>query len=316
MNIWVISGGTSKEREVSLRSGQGIVKALQTNGHKVRAVQLDRNSDLIQLPWTAERPDYVFIALHGTFGEDGTLQGFLDTVGVPYNGSGVHSSSLCFHKGHTKKHLKAFGLPLPDSHDVVGVEGFAALEKRNALPKNFYASNWFLKPAREGSTIGLERYRGSDLNSRDQFLKLLSQVVAYDPYVLIEEWVDGRELTVPIFFGKAMPIVEIRPLSQFYDYESKYTKGKTEYLCPAPLEAPMAAKIAKLAEDAFSLLENQDYARIDVMLGAQGPQILEMNTLPGMTETSLVPKSAAAMGLSYAEFVEQLVQGSLKRQKK
>jgi len=311
-NIWVLYGGSSAEREVSLRSGQGIAKALATKGFHVDSYDVRPGAQFLDLPWK-KAPDIVFLGLHGTWGEDGTIQGFLESLDIAYVGSGVLSSALCFHKGLAKKQLQQFQVPCPHSIDVFSEVGLDFLSKHGNF-QNIVSKNWFIKPARQGSTIGIERYNAK---SGDNFLELCKKALKFDEYLVIEEWIQGRELTVPLLHGKAMPIVEIKALSDFYDYESKYTKGKTQYLCPAPLPEAVALRVSELAELAFQALDCADYGRVDFMLkDGTTPLVLEMNTLPGMTETSLVPKSAVAAGMDYAGFLEKLVLGSWQRQRK
>ncbi len=316
--IWVLFGGHSSEREVSLRSGKGIVEALSGKGYEVKGYDVRPGLSFLSLDWK-NPPDIVFIGLHGAFGEDGTIQGFLQTLGIPFVGSGVQASAMSLHKGLAKKQMLAWGIPMPFSYEICGSKGFTVLESSGSLDRDFFSKNWFIKPAREGSTIGIERFRGSEMDSRksrETFLEMLKIAETFDTDLLIEEWVDGPELTVPVLDGKAFPVIEIRPLSKFYDYESKYTKGKTEYLCPAPLAEKDTLLCQKLAEKSFIALGCSDYGRVDMMLGKDGPKIIEMNTLPGMTETSLVPKSAAVVGLDYASFLEKLVNISYARQMK
>ncbi len=285
---------------MSLRTGAGIVQALKSKGHSVQGFDVKPGRDLLALPWN-DAPDLVFLALHGKWGEDGGVQGFLDTMGVPYTGSSACSSALCFHKGLTKQILRAAGVPVPESFDVSGRESFESLLVANP---DLARRRLFIKPAREGSTVGIQRFFGDGVEKLKSAMEL---AFGYDKEVLLEEWILGREVTVPVWYGKALPLVEIRPLSEFFDYESKYTKGKTEYLCPAPLPAEMTRQIQVYAERAFRALECDDYGRLDVMIHPErGPFFLEMNTLPGMTETSLVPKSAAAAGVNYAEFVHRV----------
>jgi D-alanine-D-alanine ligase len=318
LKIWVLYGGPSKERDVSLRSGRGIVEALKSRGHEVEGFDVLPGEKIISLNWK-QKPDIVYIALHGTFGEDGTIQGFLEAVQVPYVGCGVQSSAICFHKSLAKKQMATHGIPMPFSYDFTGEKGFFVLENSGSLCRDFYERNWFIKPAREGSTIGIERFRGAEQDSRksrEAFHKLLKNSLSFDQDILVEEWVEGAELTVPLLLGKALPVVEIRPDSKFYDYESKYTKGKTNYLCPAPLSAEQTHVCQEVAERCFVALDCRDYGRVDMIMGREGPKVLEMNTLPGMTETSLVPKSAAAAGLDYATFLEKLIFASLERQQK
>jgi D-alanine-D-alanine ligase len=314
--IWVIYGGESSEREVSLKTGANLLGALQSKGFKAKGVEIKTHKDLLGL-FQSHKPNLVLLGLHGTFGEDGRVQGFLETVGVPYVGSGVLSSALCFNKAVTQSLLKQSGCP---------VASFVVCEKRNfSLPK-FLKENpkilnkkSFIKAACQGSTIGVYRYDPQEF-SEDQrevaFHALCEKAFGYDDELIVEEWIEGRELTCAVVMEEAYPLVEIRPNSKFYDYTSKYTAGETEYLCPAPLDENLSKKIQAACLKAFKVLRCQDYARIDVMLNNSGEFfILEANTLPGMTSTSLVPKAARAKGLSFEDFVEFLVLQSLARQK-
>jgi D-alanine-D-alanine ligase len=225
------------------------------------------------------------------------------------------SSALCFHKGLTKTALRAEGLPTPNSYEFTGLEGFEKLINKEIFLKKDFNKKYFIKPAREGSTVGIERFDPTGAGSPEAlFWEKLTRVFSHDQDVVVEEWIEGPELTVPILAGQALEIVEIRPKSQFYDYESKYTAGATDYFCPAPIKPEETRLIKGLSEKAFRTLKCADYGRLDLMLGKDGPMILEMNTLPGMTGTSLVPKSAAASGLTYESFCEFLVCFSFDRQ--
>ncbi len=294
---------------MSLRSGAGIVAALQGSGLDVQGFDVSPGPELLKLDWKRP-PDLVYLALHGSFGEDGTIQGFLESLNIPYTGSGVFSSSLCFHKALTKKQVSNVGVPIPFSYDVVGLQSVKKLFQDPETQRIIRSGDWFIKAARQGSTIGIERYEGSKTPEKEASQAFFSKVencLKFDQHLLIEEWVRGPELTVAVVNGKALPAVEIRPQSQFYDFESKYTKGKTEYLCPAPISKEHSEQVAQYAEAAFRALDCRDYARADFILGPRGPVFLEMNTLPGMTETSLVPKAAAASGLSYSEFILKII---------
>ncbi len=311
--VWVLMGGVSSEREVSLRTGRGVAEALRKKSYKVESFDVRPGSDLLNLDWT-HPPDIVFIALHGPFGEDGTLQGFLEALQIPYVGSGVGSSSLCMHKGLSRKQFAQFGIPHPKGFEFegeVGLEDFL----ESSTDEAFFKRKYFIKAAREGSTIGIERFNPAQSpHGRADFVSLCKKSLKFDSYLVVEEWIEGPEVTVPVLFGKAMPVVEIRPLSQFYDFQSKYTAGKTEYICPAEISDDLTRECQRLAEKVFKVLECEDYGRVDIMLAKEGPKVLEMNTLPGMTETSLVPKSARAAGLSYEDFCDQLIKGSYAEQ--
>jgi D-alanine-D-alanine ligase len=314
-SIWVLYGGNSTEREVSLRSGKGIAEALMGCGFEVKGFDVRPGTSLLNLDWS-RAPDLVFVGLHGAFGEDGTVQGFLESLEIPYVGSGILASALSMHKGHAKKIMSSRGIPCPLSFDVDGAVQLNELLRNSAFTKNAFSTNWFLKPARQGSTVGIQRFRPLEAGDPvGEFRNLMSRAFAYDSYVLVEEWIEGPEITVPVLEGRALPVVEIRPHSKFYDYKSKYTAGETEYLCPAPLNETTTQLVQHIAEQAFEALGCVDYGRVDMIVGSNGPRVLEMNTLPGMTETSLVPKSAKAANMDYAQFLERLVTGSYQRQK-
>ena len=314
--IWVLYGGNSSEREVSIKTGLGILAALESKGFETKGYDV-KPGTLTDLPWKEEKPDLVYIALHGHFGEDGAIQGFLDAQSVLYVGSGVMSSAVCFHKGFTKNILKAAGIAVPLSYDFAGEEHFLREDRLGTLPDNFYKRKWFIKPAQEGSTIGIERYdpMAFPIEARkDAFYEMFCTALKFCEDVLIEEWIEGPEMTVPVFSGRALPAVEIRPKNKFYNYESKYTVGETEYLCPAPVNDVLGQELADISVNTFHALKCVDLARVDLIVSQTGPVVLEMNTLPGMTETSLVPKSAKEAGMEYADFVEKLVCASYKRQ--
>lgn len=305
-NVWVIYGGSSSEREVSVKTATNVIEALEKKSFAVTGFDV-RPGDLLSIDWS-KKPDVVFIGMHGTFGEDGTLQGFLEAIGVPYVGSGVFSSAVCFHKGLTKKTLVNFGLPTPASYEVMGMAGATSLAEK--LFANDQRQRYFIKAARQGSTVGIYPFDSEGLSSPEakvKFIDTCGQALQYDECVLVEEWIVGKEISVPVVLGKAYPPVEIRPLSGFYDYESKYTKGKTEYICPAEVSPAEIDAMAKISQRAFEVLECLDYARIDFILSDKGPTVLEINTLPGLTSTSLLPRSAATLGLDYPELMEALV---------
>ena len=311
-SVWVLYGGSSSEREVSVKTSTNVMEALKKKDFDVTGFDV-KPGDLLTIDWSV-KPDVVFIGMHGTFGEDGTLQGFLEAIGVPYVGSRVFSSAMCFHKGLTKKALINFGLPTPASFEIMGVQGAEALAK--ILFSESKSHRYFIKASRQGSTVGVYPFDDSGMavgEAKAAFLATCKQAIHYDENVLVEEWIVGREISVPVVCGKAYPAVEIRPLSGFYDYESKYTKGKTEYLCPAPVGDAASAALASLSQRAVEVLECRDYARVDFMLSEHGPTILEINTLPGLTATSLLPRSAATLGIDYPELMETLVCAAFNR---
>jgi D-alanine-D-alanine ligase len=288
-------GGPSAEREVSLRSGAAVSQALRSRGHQVQ--ELDPRTDDWTLP---AGTDVVFLALHGTYGEDGTVQLRLDELGVPYTGCDAAASRIGFDKALTKERCLAAGVPTA-RHLVV--ETAASPWPRGWNPPVV------LKPLRQGSSVGLQFVeRVSD------WAQALVEAFRHDTRVILEEKIVGRETTVGILDGVALPLVEVRPRSGAYDYQNKYTPGSTEYLCPAPLDEATTARIQAAGLGAFKAIGARDYGRVDVMVRPNGdPVVLEVNTLPGMTETSLLPKAAAAAGIDYAELCQRMVDLALRR---
>jgi D-alanine-D-alanine ligase len=293
--VVVMLGGPSAEREVSLRSGAAIARALRTLGHRVTEV------DPVPGAWTLPAgTEAVFLALHGTYGEDGTVQAELDALGVPYTGCGAEASRIAFDKARTKSRCATAGVPLARSC-VLAEAGVR------------WPSDWnppvVLKPVRQGSSVGLQF-----VDSVAAFPQALVESLAHGSEVLMEERILGRETTVGILDGWALPIVEVRPRQGAYDYQNKYTAGATEYLCPAPFDAEVTAAIQRAALGAYQAVGARDYARVDVMVRSNGtPVVLEVNTLPGMTETSLLPKAAAAAGLDFNALCQRMLELALQR---
>ena len=295
LNITVMLGGPSAEREVSLRSGQAVAKALASLGHTIH--ELDPKPGAWKLP---DPTDVVFLALHGTYGEDGAVQTELEELGVAYTGCDSESSRIAFDKVLTKQNCVAAGVPTSPS--VVLSKADAPLPSNLKLPL-------VIKPVRQGSSVGL-RF----VERAGDWKEALAHSLQFDSEVLIEEKIIGRETTVAILDGRALPIVEVRPKAGSYDYKNKYTAGATEYFCPAEFDSNTTRKIQEAAVAAFESVGGRDYGRVDVMVNQKGdPIVLEVNTLPGMTETSLLPKAAAAVGLSYADLCQTMIDLALKR---
>lgn len=295
IHIAVMLGGPSAEREVSLRSGAAVAAALRSRGHKVSEVD-PREPD-----WTLPAgTDAVFLALHGTYGEDGTVQQRLEELGVPYTGCGVEASRVGFDKLLTKQRCIAAGVPTPR---------FQLISSSTASWPRGWNPPVVVKPLRQGSSVGLVFVeRVSDWSAA------MVEAFRHDTEVLLEERIVGREATVGVLDGQALPLVEVRPRTGVYDYHSKYTVGATEYLCPAPFDAEVTVRAQAVGLGAFQAIGGRDYARVDVMIRPSGEVLaLEVNTLPGMTETSLLPKAAAAVGLGYAELCERMVELALRR---
>jgi D-alanine-D-alanine ligase len=296
--ITVMLGGPSAEREVSLKSGDGVAKALRSLGHTV--TELDPKNGNWKLP---EKTDVVFLALHGTYGEDGTVQCELEKLGVPYTGCDAEASRIGFDKALTKQRCIEAGVP---------TARFLMIDSASASWPMGWNPPVVLKPARQGSSVGLQFVeKVSDWN------KALSEAMRHDTEVLMEEKIVGRECTVGILDDKPLPIVEVRPKSGIYDYQNKYITGTTEYFCPAEFDKATTTRIQTAAMGAFKAIGGRDYSRVDVMVRADGePVVLEVNTLPGMTESSLLPKAAAAAGISYAELCQKMVELAMRRSSK
>lgn len=295
LNIVVMLGGPSAEREVSLRSGASVAKALRSLGHEVS--ELDPKDDKFKLP---KKTDVVFLVLHGTFGEDGQVQQALDKRGAIYTGCDAEASRVAFDKILTKK--KCIEAGIPTAKFVVADSPLTPFPAALKLPL-------IAKPVRQGSSVGLQF-----IDSAEDWKKAIVEALKFDSDVLVEEKIIGRETTVGILDGHPLPIVEVRPKAGNYDYKNKYTSGATEYFCPADFDPATTKKIQDAALGAFRAIGGRDYARVDVMVRPNGdPIVLEVNTLPGMTETSLLPKAAAAAGLSYEQLCQRMVDLALRR---
>jgi D-alanine-D-alanine ligase len=297
LKIVVMLGGPSAEREVSLRSGAAVARALRSLDHEVH--ELDPHNGSWSLP---PKTDVVFLALHGTYGEDGTVQRRLDELGAVYTGCDAESSRIAFDKVLTKKRCVGAGVPT--------AEFLVVNSGKTPLPKG-WRPPLVVKPVRQGSSVGLEF-----VEQAGDWPKALAEALKYDSEVLVEEKIAGREITVGILGGAPLPVVEVRPRTGSYDYKNKYTKGCTEYFCPADFDAATTKRVQTAALGAFRAVGGRDYARVDAMVRANGdPVVLEVNTLPGMTETSLLPKAAAAAGLNYAQLCQRMVELALARRR-
>jgi D-alanine-D-alanine ligase len=297
--IAVLMGGLSAEREVSLSSGAAVLDALKNAGYNAAPVVYDGPrlvQDLYEI-----KPDIVFLALHGKFGEDGTVQGLLETMGLTYTGTGVTGSAIAMDKAITKKILKY--------HDIPTAE-FVVLRKdsdTSAVGRIGYPV--VVKPSTQGSTIGM-----TFVYSADELAPALELAFLHDVEAVVEKYIEGREVTAGILGDNALPLVEIVPKSGVYDYDAKYLTHDTKYVCPAELDEALEKRLKELAKEVFSVLQGYGYARVDFRVDKDGnPYVLEMNTLPGMTSTSLLPKAAAAAGLSFGQLIELMLEGALRR---
>lgn len=290
--VAVLLGGKSGEREVSLKSGAAVLAALKKRG--VNAYAFDPATQPLH---DLEAFDRAMISLHGRFGEDGAIQGALELLGIPYTGSGVMASSIGMDKWRTKMIWSAAGISTPAFELVSADSDFAAIEQKLGLPL-------FVKPANEGSSIGISKVKQAG------GLKAAYELAAKsDPLVIAEQFVGGGEYTVGILGNKALPIVRIIPKNEFYDYEAKYLRDDTEYLCPCGLSAKKEAQIQRQALQAFNVIGCRGWGRVDFLMDAAGNHyFIEINTSPGMTDHSLVPMAAKAAGISFEELVVRILE--------
>jgi D-alanine-D-alanine ligase len=292
--VAVLLGGKSAEREVSLKSGSMVLAALRKKG--VDAHPFDpKERDLLDL--VKERFQRVFIALHGRFGEDGTVQGVLEWLGIPYTGSGVLASALAMDKLRTKRMWAAEGLPSAPYAVLDKDADLKAVAKRLGVPM-------FVKPASEGSSVGMTKVRKAAALG-----EAFALAVNYDPVVLAEKFIDGPELTVGILGEQVLPIIRIETPREFYDYEAKYLANDTRYLIPCGLSKAKEQQLQALSLKAFRALGCRGWGRVDLMLDKRGrPFLLEINTSPGMTDHSLVPMAARAVGISYEDLCVKILE--------
>lgn len=300
--VGVVMGGRSSEREISLMSGRAVLEALRSRG--INAHPFD---PYLQSITELERSGFerVFIALHGRFGEDGTIQGVLETLRIPYTGSGVQASAVAIDKLVTKRLWVWAGIPTPAWRELEADSDFDAIARELGGPV-------VVKPRTEGSTIGITKV---DSNARGELARAYAEARRYDARVFAEEMVAGRELTCAILGAdagaEALPLIEIRAPAGNYDYQNKYFKDDTQYLCPAPIEAALARQIQRVCLQAYTVVGARGWGRVDVMLkpgpGGDQPLLLELNTSPGMTAHSLVPMAARARGMDFGDLVVRIL---------
>ena len=292
--VAVLLGGKSAEREVSLKSGGMVLAALRKKG--VDAHPFDpKEKDLLEL--VKERFQRVFIALHGGFGEDGTVQGVLEWLGIPYTGSGVLASALAMDKVRTKRLWAAEGLPTAPYEVLAKDTNLRTVAKKLGVPL-------FVKPASEGSSVGMTKVKkAGDLE------EAYALAVNYDPVVIAEKFINGAELTVAILGERVLPIIRIETPREFYDYEAKYIANDTRYLIPCGVSEKKEKELQAICLKAFRSLGCRGWGRVDLMLDKRGrPYLLEVNTSPGMTDHSLVPMAARAVGISYEDLCVQVLE--------
>ncbi len=290
--VAVLFGGTSAEREVSLNSGSRVLAALQGQGIDVHA--FDPATQTLD---DLKGYDRAFIALHGRHGEDGTIQGALEVMHIPYTGSGVLASALAMDKFRTKLMWQAAGLPVPEYALLNADSDFAEIEEQLGLPQ-------FVKPAREGSSIGVTKVK-----ERGALKAAYEEAARHDPLVIAEKGVMGGEYTVGIVGDEVLPIIKIEPATEWYDYEAKYNRDDTKYLCPCGLPEAKEMEIRKGALEAFRILGGRGWGRVDFLMDEEGNHyFLEVNTAPGMTDHSLVPMGARVAGMEYPALVRRVLE--------
>jgi D-alanine-D-alanine ligase len=307
MKVAVLKGGRSLERGVSLRSGARVEDALQRLGHE--PLPLDASADLVER-LIAESPDAAFVALHGAGGEDGTVQELLEILDIPYTGPGMAACVRCTDKNLAKHELREAGLATPDwfafnataFRELGAADALGQIEARLGFPL-------VVKPASGGSALGVKL-----VANPDELPQALLAAFSYDDRVLLERYVEGRELAVSMLGDIALPVVEAIPREgDLYDFEARYEIGRTEFVCPADLDPETAEAVTDTALRVFKTLRCSGLSRVDLLLGEGGPQVLEVNPIPGLTDTSLLPQAAEAAGLSFEQLVERVLELAMER---
>jgi D-alanine-D-alanine ligase len=301
MKVAVLKGGRSLERGVSLRSGARVEDALERLGHEV--LPLEGDSELVKR-LDEEEPDVAFVAMHGRGGEDGTAQELLEILGIPFTGPGVAACARCIDKVLAKHEMRSSGVPTPDwfafnetaFRELGAADALGALEERLGFPL-------VVKPSRGGSALGV-KFAASWFEVPEALVSAFS----YDERVLLERHVEGRELAVSVLGGEPLPVVEAIPEGgDRYDFEARYEIGRTSFVCPAELGGAETAAVTEVALGAYEALGCSGFSRVDLILGEEGPQVLEVNAIPGLTDTSLLPQAAEAAGMSFERLVERIL---------
>jgi D-alanine-D-alanine ligase len=301
VKVAVLKGGRSLERGVSLRSGARVEDALERLGHEV--LPLEANGDMVK-HLAAGQPEIAFVAMHGPGGEDGTAQELLEILGIPFTGPGVAACARCIDKVLAKHELRAAGIPTPDwfafnetaFRELGAADALAGLEERLGFPL-------VVKPSRGGSALGI-KFAENWFDVPEALVSAFS----YDDRVLLERFVDGRELAVSVLGDEPLPVVEVIPQAgDSYDFEARYEIGRTSFVCPAELSTAESATVVEAALGAYRALGCSGFSRVDLILAADGPQVLEVNAIPGLTDTSLLPQAAEAAGMSFEQLVEKIL---------
>ena len=299
--IAVLMGGTSAEREVSLNSGNAVLNALRTQGYDAHPVD---PKEVPVLELKQQGFERAFNILHGRGGEDGIIQGALEQIGLPYTGCDVMTSALTMDKMRTKMLWKGFGLPIAEM-EIVTKENVTELNPSKIVER--LGLPLMVKPSREGSSVGLTK-----VNAVEELTVAVETALECDDTVLIEEWLSGVEMTVPVLDNQVLPAVQIIPDGEFYDYHAKYISDNTQYICPAPLSKAREEELHRLVKAAYDAVGCRGWSRIDVMTDSKGEfRLVEVNTTPGMTNHSLFPKSAATVGYTFEKLVENILELSV-----
>lgn len=298
IRVAVLKGGLSSERDVSLRTGQAVENALRRKGYTT--VSIDVQEDIGQVLHEV-KPDVAFLALHGKYGEDGTIQGLLELMRIPYTGTGVLGSALAMDKVHSKRLFVAEGIPVAPYKVVNSADLESAVARANS-----FTLPVIVKPRAEGSSVGVTLVK-----EYAQLAAALDTAFQYDDSVLVESYIKGREIQVGVLERQVLGAIEVKPSNEFYDYEAKYTAGKTQYIVSPDMAGGVLEKMADYSLRAVEAFDCEGAVRVDFILDeANVPYILEINTLPGMTELSLLPKIAAQAGISFDDLVETLLLGA------
>ena len=299
--IAVLMGGTSAEREVSLNSGNAVLNALRVQGYDAHPVD---PKEVPVLELKQQGFERAFNILHGRGGEDGIIQGALEQIGLPYTGCDVMTSALTMDKMRTKMLWKGFGLPIAEM-EIVTKENVTGLNPSKIVER--LGLPLMVKPSREGSSVGLTK-----VNAVEELTAAVETALECDDTVLIEEWLSGVEMTVPVLDNQVLPAVQIIPDGEFYDYHAKYISDNTQYICPAPLSKAREEELHRLVKAAYDAVGCRGWSRIDVMTDSKGEfRLVEVNTTPGMTSHSLFPKSAATVGYTFEQLVEKILELSV-----
>jgi len=302
--IGVLMGGISEEREISLKSGKAVYQSLKQAGFEVLPIEINSQDipENIQ-KIKSSNIDVAFIALHGRFGEDGTIQKILEDLNIPYTGSGILASKLALDKVLSRQRFVAWGLDVPD---------YIVMEKdkfdKGAIFSAGLTFPLVVKPSSQGSSIGL-----SIAEDEKSLIEAIDLAFSFDDKIIIERYIKGREMTVGILEENPLPVIEIIPKKRFFDYEAKYTLGLTEYVVPAKIDIETASKIQASALNAHRSLGCYGFSRVDMILKNPKVYVLEVNTIPGLTETSLLPKAAKAVGISFLELCLKLIDSAYRR---